>query len=172
GLAAAHNLRGQDGNMLGLVHRDLTPGNVLVTFDGVVQIIDFGIAKAEDRITHTRTGMLKGKPAYMAPEQARGGKIDGRADIFSFGVMMFELLSGRKPWMAKGAFDVMMEIASDPHPDLGELRKGLNPEFVAIAHKCLEKKPEARFNSAAEIKARLDAWLASKGFASDDQQSL
>ena len=85
---------------------------------------------------------------------------------------MFEMLAGRRPWTAKGAFDVMMEIANDPHPDLGELRKGLNPEFVAIAHKCLEKKPEDRFADAAEIKARLDAWLAAKGFSADDQHSL
>src|SRR6185312_3000884 len=151
----------------------LTPANVLISFDGVVKIIDFGIAKAEERITHTRTGQLKGKPSYMAPEQQRGtAMVDHRADIFAFGVSMFELLAGRRPWTAKGAFDVMMEIANDPHPDLGELRKGLNPEFVAIAHKCLEKKPDVRFQSAAEIKARLDAWLAAKGFAADDQHSL
>lgn len=172
GLTAAHTLTGTDGAPLGLVHRDLTPANVLVSFDGLVKIIDFGIAKAEERISHTRTGQLKGKPSYMAPEQQRGGHVDHRADIFAFGVSMFELLAGRRPWMSKGAFDVMMEIANDPHPDLGELRKGLNPEFVAIAHKCLQKNADDRFSSAAEIKARLDAWLAAKGFAADDQQSL
>jgi eukaryotic-like serine/threonine-protein kinase len=172
GLSAAHGLTMPDGTPLGVVHRDLTPANVLVSFDGIVKIIDFGIAKAEERITHTRTGQLKGKPSYMAPEQQRGGHVDHRADLFAFGVTMFELLAGRRPWTSKGAFDVMMEIANDPHPDLGELRKGLNPEFVEIAHRCLDKKAENRFNSAGEIKARLDAWLASKGFASDDQQSL
>jgi serine/threonine protein kinase len=171
-LVVAHGLTAPDGTPLSLVHRDLTPANVLVSFDGVVKIIDFGIAKAEERISHTRTGQLKGKPAYMAPEQQRGGPIDFRADLFAFGVMMFEMLAGRRPWTSKGAFDVMMEIANDAHPDLGELRKGLNPEFVAIAHKCLEKKAENRFNSAAEIKARLDAWLDKKGFSSDDAQSL
>ncbi len=171
-LTAAHGLTGSDGQRLGLVHRDLTPGNVLVSFEGTVKIIDFGIAKAEERITHTRTGMLKGKPAYMAPEQAKGGKIDARADIFSFGVLMFELLAGRKPWMSKGAFDVMMEIAIQPPPNLGELRKGLNPEFVQIIHKCLEKKPDNRFSNAAEIQARFDAWRNQKGFMVDDQESL
>ncbi|APR78827.1 serine/threonine protein kinase [Minicystis rosea] len=172
GLTAAHSLAAPDGTPLGIVHRDLTPANVLVSFDGDVKIIDFGIAKAEERITHTRTGQLKGKPSYMAPEQQRAGFVDHRADLFAFGVTMFELLAGRRPWAAKGAFDVMMEIANDPHPDLGELRRGLNPEFVAIAHKCLEKKADARFQSAAEIKTRLDAWLAAKGFAADDRQSL
>ncbi len=172
GLTAAHGLRGDDGALLGLVHRDLTPGNVLVRFDGLVKIVDFGIAKAEERISHTRTGTLKGKPSYMAPEQARGAKVDNRADIFSFGVLMFELLAGRRPWMAKAAFDVMMEIAGDPPPKLSDLRPALNPEFIAIVEKCLAKKPEDRFSSAAEIQARLDAWRAQKGFLSDDQQSL
>lgn len=172
GLTAAHGLRGDDGALLGLVHRDLTPGNVLVRFDGLVKIVDFGIAKAEERISHTRTGTLKGKPAYMAPEQARGGKVDQRADIFSFGVLMFELLAGQRPWKAKAAFDVMMEIAGDPPPKLSELRPALNPEFIAIVEKCLAKNPEERFSSAAEIQARLDAWRAQKGFLSDDQQSL
>jgi len=172
GLTAAHGLRSEDGALLGLVHRDLTPGNVLVAFDGLVKIVDFGIAKAEERISHTRTGTLKGKPSYMAPEQARGGKVDNRADIFSFGVLMFELLAGRRPWMAKAAFDVMMEIAGDPPPKLSDLRPALNPELIAIVEKCLAKKPEDRFSSAAEIQARLDAWRAQKGFLSDDQQSL
>ena len=172
GLTAAHGLRGEDGALLGLVHRDLTPGNVLVSFDGLVKIVDFGIAKAEERISHTRTGTLKGKPSYMAPEQARGGKVDNRADIFSFGVLMFELLAGRRPWTAKAAFDVMMEIAADPPPKLADLRPALNPEFIAIVEKCLAKKPEDRFASAGEIQARLDAWRAQKGFLSDDQQSL
>ncbi len=172
GLVAAHTLTAPDGSPLGIVHRDLTPANILISFDGQVKIIDFGIAKAEERISHTRTGQLKGKPAYMAPEQQRGGAMDARADLFAFGVVMFEMLAGRRPWTSKGAFDVMMEISNDPHPDLGELRKGLNPEFVGIAHRCLEKKPEDRIQTAAEIKARLDAWLAAKGFSADDQHSL
>ncbi len=172
GMAAAHGLRGPDGALLGLVHRDLTPGNILVSFEGVVKIADFGIAKAEERITHTRTGTLKGKPAYMAPEQARGGKVDARADIFSFGVMLFEMLAGRRPWTAKAAFDVMMEAATSPAPDLGSIRKGCNPMLVEIVHKCLEKKPEDRFANAGEIQARLDAWRTQRGFAADDAQSL
>jgi eukaryotic-like serine/threonine-protein kinase len=172
GLSAAHAVRGPDQTLLGLVHRDLTPGNILVSFEGVVKIADFGIAKAEERITHTRTGTLKGKPSYMAPEQARGGKVDLRADLFSFGVLMFELLAGRRPWIAKSAFDVMMEIATSPPPDLRDFRKGLNPDFVQIVQKCLQKKPEERFSTAAEIQQRLDAWRQSKNFTHDDQQSL
>ncbi|HVY45718.1 MAG TPA: serine/threonine-protein kinase, partial [Minicystis sp.] len=172
GLSAAHALRGPDQTLLGLVHRDLTPGNILVSFEGVVKIADFGIAKAEERITHTRTGTLKGKPSYMAPEQARGGKVDLRADVFSFGVLLFELLAGRRPWIAKSAFDVMMDIATTPPPDLRELRKGVNPVFAEIVDKCLQKKPEDRFASAADIQQRLDAWRQQKNFTHDDQRSL
>src|SRR5688500_7092093 len=101
GLVAAHGLTGSDGALLGLVHRDLTPSNVLVSFDGEVKIVDFGIAKAEERVTQTQAGELKGKPGYMAPEQARGGKVDARTDLFSFGVLMFELLAGRRPWPSR-----------------------------------------------------------------------
>src|SRR5690606_28131843 len=98
GLAAAHDLRDPEGQPLGLVHRDLTPGNVLVGFDGVVKIADFGIAKAERRVTAaTQMGVLKGKPSYVAPEQVRGGPIDARADLFALGIVLFELLAGRRP---------------------------------------------------------------------------
>jgi serine/threonine protein kinase len=172
GLSAAHSLVDDEGQPLGLVHRDLTPGNVLLSFEGAVKIVDFGIAKAEERITHTRTGTLKGKPAYMAPEQARGGKIDGRADIFSLGVVMFEMLTGRRPWTAKSPFDVMMEVASNPPPELVSLRPNVSPEFIAIVKTCLEKKPEDRFSSAKEIQDRLDAWRRSKSFDAEDASSL
>jgi hypothetical protein len=172
GMAAAHDLRGSDGKPLGLVHRDLTPGNILVGFDGIVKIADFGIAKAEERITHTRTGTLKGKPAYMAPEQARGGNVDCRADLFSFGVMMFELLAGRRPWTAKGTFEVMMETSTLPTPDLRTLRVGVNPLFVEIVERCLQKKADDRWKDANEIQARLDGWRRSKGFDGDDVASF
>jgi serine/threonine protein kinase len=172
GMAAAHDLRGQDGRPLGLVHRDLTPGNILVGFDGVVKIADFGIAKAEERITHTRTGTLKGKPAYMAPEQARGGHVDGRADLFSLGVMLYELLAGRRPWTAKGTFEVMMEIGEKEPPALASLRPGVNPVFVHVVERCLQKNPERRFGDALEVQALLDEWRRGKGFDGDDRQSL
>jgi serine/threonine protein kinase len=173
GLTEAHTLKGTDGKPLGLVHRDLTPGNVLVAFDGTVKIVDFGIAKAEERITHTRTGTMKGKPAYMAPEQAKGGKnMDLRADLFSFGVMIFELLAARRPWVEKSAFDVIMSAALKPHPNLAELRPGVSPVFVEIIDKCLAKKPAERWNSAAEIRDKLVAWRKAQTFAKPDLEVL
>ena len=169
GLTEAHTLKGTDGKPLGIVHRDLTPGNVLVAFDGNVKIVDFGIAKAEERITHTRTGTMKGKPAYMSPEQAKGSKsLDLRADLFSLGVMMFELLAGRRPWTDKSAFDVIMSAALKPHPKIGDLRPGVSPVFGEIIDKCLAKKANERWNSAAEIRDRLLAWRKEQHFTSPD----
>jgi serine/threonine-protein kinase len=87
GLSAAHELRSQSGELLNLVHRDLTPGNLLLGFDGEVKITDFGLAKAKQRITHTAVGITKGEPAYMSPEQVRGKPLDGRSDLFALGVV-------------------------------------------------------------------------------------
>ncbi|MBK8253321.1 MAG: protein kinase [Polyangiaceae bacterium] len=173
GLIEAHGLQGTDGKVLGLVHRDLTPGNVLVSFDGLVKIVDFGIAKAEERITHTRTGTMKGKPAYMAPEQAKGSKnIDLRADIFSFGVMIFEFLAGRRPWIEKSAFDVIMAAALKPHPDINQLRPGISSVWGEIIDKCLAKKASDRWASAAEIRDRLIAWRKEQNFTKTDVEVL
>jgi serine/threonine protein kinase len=173
GLTEAHGLKGEGGKPLGLVHRDLTPGNVLVSFDGNVKIVDFGIAKAEERITHTRTGTMKGKPAYMAPEQAKGSKnIDLRADLFSLGVMLFELLASRRPWMEKSAFDVIMAAALKPHPSILEVRPGTSPVFAEIIDRCLAKKPPERWSSAAEIRDRLLAWRRAQSFTQPDLEVL
>jgi serine/threonine protein kinase len=172
GLASAHELRGTDGSLLGLVHRDLTLGNVLVSFKGDVKIADFGIAKARARISHTETGMLKGKPGYMAPEQARGQEVDHRADIFSFGVVMFELLAGRRPWSAPSAIELMLAAASEPPEDLTALRRGCDRTLVAIINKCLEKEPEKRFSSATVIKGLIDEWRATRGFVGGERDLL
>jgi len=171
GLEGAHGLLGDNGAPLGLVHRDLTPGNILVGFDGVVKIADFGIAKAEERLTSTRIGMMKGKPAYMAPEQARGGGIDGRADLFALGVMMYELLSGQRPWMGKNDLEVLIAVSSTDPVDILRHRK-VSPVFVDITRRCLKKPPKDRYGSAKEIKALLDAWRRERGFYDDDDASL
>jgi serine/threonine protein kinase len=171
GLTAAHELRGENGSPLGLVHRDLTPGNVLCGFDGMVKIADFGIAKAEERLTSTRIGMMKGKPAYMAPEQARGGTIDARADLFALGVVMFELLTDRRPWSGVNDLEMLVAVATKDPPDLREIRR-TSPIFVEIVERCLRKNPDERFNSAREIGQLLMQWRNERGFGEDDQASL
>ncbi len=171
GLHAAHDLRGENGAPLGLVHRDLTPGNVLVSFEGMVKIADFGIAKAEERLTSTRIGMMKGKPAYMAPEQARGGGIDARADLFALGVVIFELLSGRRPWLGANDLETLVNVSTKDPPKLSELRN-VSPVFVEIVDSCLKKNPDQRLGSAREVKAKLDGWRRERGFDADDTASF
>jgi serine/threonine protein kinase len=171
GLAAAHALKSRDGQPLGLVHRDLTPGNILVGFDGIVKIADFGIAKAEERLTSTRIGTMKGKPAYMAPEQARGGTIDPRADLFSVGVVTYELLAGKRPWGGDNDLEVLLNVTTKDATPLGELR-AVSPVFHEITGRCLARDPQKRFGSADEIRRVLDAWRTERGFDREDQASL
>lgn len=171
GLEVAHDLRGEDGEILGLVHRDLTPGNILVSFEGVVKIADFGIAKAKSRLTETSAGVMKGKPAYMAPEQARGGDIDRRADLFSVGVILYELLAGKRPWAGGDDLETLIAMSATEPPPLLSVRK-CNELFPALIDKCLKKKPEERTSSAREVKEALDRWRAERGFLSDDIPAL
>jgi serine/threonine-protein kinase len=171
-LGTAHALRSAEGELLSLVHRDLTPGNVLIGFNGDVKIADFGLAKAKQRLTKTLTGMLKGQPTYMAPEQARAAEIDSRADLFALGVMLFELFSGRRPWIASSDFEMVQLTAKEPPADLKELRPKIDKELVSVVIKCLEKDPEQRFQSAQEISKRLEGWLEVHGYAEGNEEAL
>ncbi|NUO54904.1 MAG: protein kinase [Polyangiaceae bacterium] len=172
GLAGAHELRGPEGEPLGLVHRDLTPGNILLGFDGQVKIADFGLAKAKQRVTKTLTGLLKGHPQYMAPEQGREGQIDRRADLFSLGVLLFELFSGKHPWNAGNELEIFRVMASDPPVDLLTLRPKIDRELAAVVSRLLERDPARRFQNADEVRARLLAWLDSHGYKADNAGSV
>ncbi|MFT3770878.1 MAG: protein kinase [Minicystis sp.] len=172
GLAVAHALRAPNGELLNLVHRNLTPGNVLLGFNGEVKIADFGMAKAKQRLTKTLTGMRKGEPTYMAPEAARADAIDARADLFSFGVMLFELFSGRRPWAGKTDIDMVQSTLRDPPADLRELRPKIDRELVNVVNRCLEKDPAARFQSAREITDRFDEWLHVHGYQEGNEEAL
>jgi eukaryotic-like serine/threonine-protein kinase len=172
GLSGAHELRGPEGEPLGLVHRDLTPGNILLGFDGQVKIADFGLAKAKQRVTKTLTGLLKGHPQYMAPEQGREGQIDRRADLFSLGVLLFELFSGKHPWNAGNELEIFRVMASDPPADLLTLRPKLDRELAAVVSRLLERDPARRFQTADEVRVRLLAWLDSHGYKADNAGSV
>jgi serine/threonine-protein kinase len=173
GLAVAHALRSPDGELLNLVHRDLTPANVLLGFNGDVKIADFGLAKAKQRLTKTLTGLLKGQPQYMSPEQAKGGQeIDGRSDLFSLGVVLFELFAGRRPWSATSELEMVHVAANEPPVDLREYRPKIDKELVAVVMRCLEKDPAARFQSAVEVEARLDTWLRAHGYVEGTEEAL
>ncbi|MDI3282989.1 serine/threonine-protein kinase [Polyangium sp. 15x6] len=172
GLGTAHALRAPSGEHMNLVHRDLTPGNVLCSFQGDVKITDFGLAKAKQRLTRTLTGMVKGQLEYISPEQATGNNIDARADIFSLGVMLFELFAARRPWVAPNDMELARLIMTAPPADLFKLRPKIDRELVSIVSKCLEKDPKARFQSVVEILARLDEWLSAHGYMEDNEEAL
>jgi eukaryotic-like serine/threonine-protein kinase len=156
----AHELTDFDGTPLGVVHRDVTPSNVFVTYDGVVKLVDFGIAKATGRSTETRTGVVKGKMTYMPPEQALGQHVDQRADVFSVGVMFWEAITGARMW--KGVDDVVVLgklINGDVPTSAKERNPDVSDELDAICQLALAPNPSDRYGTAREFQAAIDHYL-------------
>lgn len=148
GLHHAHELTGADGRPLELVHRDVTPHNLLVSVAGEVKLTDFGIAKARDTDSHTRHGSIKGKLEYLSPEQTRGKQIDRRADIFGAGVTLFHLASLVSPFKRDTSEETLASILQDELPDLADLRPDLSPSFTAAIAQATSKDPKLRFATA------------------------
>jgi serine/threonine-protein kinase len=161
GLHAAHELRDESGGLLGLVHRDASPQNILVTFDGVVKVVDFGIAKAAGRgSADTNAGQIKGKAAYMSPEQVKGGELDRRTDVFALGTILYLMTTGRHPF--RGANDVatLYSISSDAPVMLpSKLNRHFPLSLEAVVMKALAKDPNERFASAHDLQRALDMAL-------------
>ncbi|MEZ0311701.1 MAG: serine/threonine protein kinase [Myxococcota bacterium] len=146
----AHNALGPDGRPMRLVHRDVSPHNVMVDYEGEVKLIDFGIAKADSRSNKTAAGIIKGKFAYMAPEQAAGGNIDRRADIFALGILLYELLSGERAFDGSSAFSIFDKVANHQPPRLSDV--AVVPEALdAVVSRCLAKNPTERFETASQL---------------------
>ena len=163
GLHYAHEKRDFEGRSLEIVHRDVTPQNVVVSFDGSVKVVDFGIAKAATREVETLAGTLKGKIGYMSPEQCRGGSVDRRSDVFAVGIILFELTTGKRLYHERSDFDTLKKIIEGPVPSPRDLLP-FYPAFLnAIVVRCLQKNPDDRYQTARDLHADLDA------FARDNQ---
>ena len=158
GLDYSHNLKDLQGKALSIIHRDINPQNILITYEGQVKIIDFGIAKAASHNTKTRENLIKGKLAYMSPEQANGQAIDHRSDIFSTGIILYELLADRRMFQGETmhVLSLVREAQYDP-PE--EVIPNLPPKLNAILRRALAKDPDERFRYAGEMLADIEEFM-------------
>ena len=163
GLEHAHELRGLDGELLRVVHRDVSPHNVFVTYSGEVKLVDFGIAKAADVKADTNTGVLKGKVRYMAPEQARGEAIDGRADLFAVGAILYELVTGQPLWGELPDFTILLRLGLGQMPNVADVAPHTDPRLRAIVMRALASTPAERYATASAMLVDVDAYLATLG---------
>ena len=158
----AHHARDDGGSPLGIVHRDISPSNVLISRRGDVKLADFGIAHALDRQNRTQAGMLKGKYGYMSPEQVIGGDIDSRSDLFSVGIILSEMLMGRRLFAAQNELDVLLMVRDVRLDRFHKHGLGIPEELRAIILRALERDPKNRYQSAAGFREVLADWLFSK----------
>jgi serine/threonine protein kinase len=153
----------------GLVHRDLKPSNIMVDDSRCARIMDFGLVKPiGDAPSLTMAGRVVGTYRYMAPEQARGYPVDGRADLYSLGVILFELLCGRPPYFARSASEVWHEIVEQPPPSVRSLNPGADARLAGAAERLLRKHPAERFQTAEELLAELDRNASGRSDILDD----
>ncbi|MGE0784793.1 MAG: serine/threonine-protein kinase [Sandaracinaceae bacterium] len=155
GLHAAHELRDSQGRLLQVVHRDVSPHNLFVTFDGTARVLDFGIARAVDRVAESTTGRVKGKFAYMAPEQALGKEVDRRADVFSLGVILWELLTLERLFRRDSPAETVLLVVSEPVPAPSMVAPQIPYQLERIAMRALSRDPDKRFASCREMAAAL-----------------
>jgi len=160
GLHYAHELADYDGVPLGVVHRDVSPQNVFVTYDGQVKLVDFGIAKAATKASNTERGALRGKLLYMSPEQAWGRPIDRRSDIFSLGIVLYELVTETKPFVATGTELTILELVRQCQI---EPPRAINPRVPEaldrVIMKALAREPDERFQDAGQMQRGLERFL-------------
>jgi hypothetical protein len=151
GLHAAHELAGPDGTPLNVVHRDVSPQNVMIAYDGQVKVLDFGVAKLDNAEHQTRTGEVKGKMAYMSPEQALGDKLDRRSDLFSVGAVLFECLTGRTMWGVGTDVELMRKLALEQPPVLDAVNARVAPGLAALHARLVAREPGMRPRTAREV---------------------
>ncbi|MCK6544664.1 protein kinase [Myxococcota bacterium] len=172
GLDAAHRKKDQEGRDIGLVHRDVSPQNILVSFEGEVKVIDFGIAKSKSKVSKTQAGILKGKFGYMSPEQVRGVELDNRSDIFACGAVLYELVVGDRLFLGESDFSTLEKVRNVEMVPPTRLNKNLSPHLERIVMKALAKNREDRYRWASEMAEDLQRYLFSSNqpFARTDLQ--
>jgi eukaryotic-like serine/threonine-protein kinase len=158
GIEYAHELRDFDGSALKVVHRDVTPQNIFITYDGQVKVVDFGIAKAEGRESQTKHGIVKGKLTYMSPEQARAELIDRRADIFAVGVMLYEAIARKRMWAGAGEQDIVRALIRGRIPDIAAVVPSVDSMMRNILSRALAATPAERFQTALEFQVALEEY--------------
>ena len=164
GMAYAHDSRDREtGAALGLVHRDISPDNILLSRAGAVKVADFGIAKSVVQRHRTETGMVKGKVAYVSPEQLEAEPLDRRSDVYALGVVLYELLTGARPFDAKGTVELMRAVLSEPIVPVRTRRAAVPAEVAAVAERALDKDRERRFQDCREMQRALETWLVQAG---------
>ena len=163
GLHAAHELRDNAGKLLEVVHRDVSPANILISYDGEVKVIDFGVARARDTADISAAGEVKGKFAYMAPEQAHDRPIDRRADIFSLGVVLHELTTHRPLFRGESEPATLANLISSDIPRPSDLVPGYPPALETVVLRALEREPERRFQTAQELQEALEHFIVESG---------
>lgn len=166
GLHAAHELRDDDGELARVVHRDVTPQNLFVGFDGSVRIVDFGVASATGRVHQTNAGTLKGKFAYMSPEQLQRRDVERQSDIFSLGVCLWEMLTLRRLFHRDTEYETLKSVLEGPIPAPSTVREGIPAALDAIVLRALERDPAARYETARDFGRELGSFVASCGGSS------
>ena len=172
GLDYAHKRKDAQGKPLNIIHRDVSPQNIVITYEGNVKMVDFGIAKAATQSTKTQVGMIKGKLAYMSPEQAEGQAIDHRSDIFSLGIILYELVTARRMFPDEDTLKLLTLVRRAEFEPPEQVNKDLPPPLYAILHKSLAKEPEQRYQFADEMLTDLEecmhhlpTWPTSRGLS-------
>ncbi|RYZ05906.1 MAG: serine/threonine protein kinase [Myxococcales bacterium] len=162
GLHYSHELRGHDHAPLEVVHRDVSPHNVMISYEGVVKVLDFGIAQLAGSTVETETGVVKGKLRYMPPEQVAGEEVDRRADVFAVGVMLWEALSGVRLWKGLPDAAIMNRVLAGAIPEPKNEHEPIPPELLAICKRSLAPQRTARYQTARELEVALEEYLAAR----------
>jgi serine/threonine protein kinase len=159
----AHEAVGTRGQKLGIIHRDVSPQNILISTQGQVKLIDFGVARAAQKMHQTRAGLVKGKAAYMAPEQVVGGNIDRRVDIYALGLVLFEMLTNHRAIVGEQEMEIILNARAGKLNELTEYRHDVPDQLRALMMRCLSFKPEGRPATADQVRLELEGWLTREG---------